>query len=153
MSRSLLRAPFPVVALCLFGLVACRDDRGASSEATEPGSRALLIARADSFELDTPYEPPPGEAIDHHTSGFAKTLCSNVFISGFDVADAAENTGGFTAPFDERHHVVDRSGLRQRESLSHPPFGGDPDGQAVPLSRLHQPPRGRGLGLLRAVVG
>lgn len=107
MSRSLLRAPFPVVALCLFGLVACRDDRGASSEATEPGSRALLIARADSFELDTPYEPPPGEAIDHHTSGFAKTLCSNVFISGFDVADAAENTGGFIAPFDERHHVVD----------------------------------------------
>ena len=89
-----------------------------SAEAPEPGSRAFLVARADSFELDTEYEAPPGEALNHHTSGFAKILCSNVFISGFDVADAAAHTGGFTAPFDERHHVVDTVVNFETETVS-----------------------------------
>jgi hypothetical protein len=31
--------------------------------------RAALIARAKSFELDTPYVPPPGNALEHHASG------------------------------------------------------------------------------------
>jgi CubicO group peptidase (beta-lactamase class C family) len=66
-----------------------------------------MIARADSFEFDTDYAPPPGEALHHHTAGFAKILCSAVFITGLDAADAAENVGGFISPFDERGHVVD----------------------------------------------
>ena len=34
-----------------------------------------IIARADSLELDTEYVAPPGNALEHHTSGFAKILC------------------------------------------------------------------------------
>ncbi len=68
---------------------------------------AALIARGESLELPTNWDPPPGEPIDHHTSGFAKTLCSAVFITGLDPADAAANVGGFTSPFDQRAAVVD----------------------------------------------
>ena len=75
-------------------------------------ARAALIARAKSFELDTPYVPPPGEAIDHHAAGFAKVMCSAVFITGLESDFAAENVGYFTAPYEQRAKlgkpVIDR---------------------------------------------
>ena len=65
----------------------------ASPEAAEPGSEEALVARAKSFEIKTEYTPPPGDALEHHTAGFAKTLCSAVFITGLDPDFAAENVG------------------------------------------------------------
>ena len=56
-----------------------------------------INARAKALELDTPYFPPPGEAIEHYASGFAKIMCSAVFVTGLDPAFAAENIGYFTA--------------------------------------------------------
>src|SRR2546427_4359811 len=70
-----------------------------------PSARAALIARAKSFELDTPYVPPPGDALEHHTSGFAKIMCSAVFITGLDPEFAAQNVGYFTGPYAERAKV------------------------------------------------
>jgi CubicO group peptidase (beta-lactamase class C family) len=70
--------------------------------------RDRLIVRADSLELDTKYVAPPGDAVVHHTSGFAKILCSAVFITGLDPAFAAENVGYFTSPYDERSQVIKR---------------------------------------------
>ena len=67
--------------------------------------RDVLIARAKSLELNTPYEPPPGDALEHHTSGFAKIMCSAVFITGLDPDFAAENVGFFTSPYVERAKV------------------------------------------------
>jgi len=64
-----------------------------------------LIARAKSFELDTPYLPPPGDPLEHHTAGFAKIMCSAVFITGLDPEFAAENVGYFTSPYAERAKV------------------------------------------------
>jgi CubicO group peptidase (beta-lactamase class C family) len=61
-----------------------------------------LIARAKSLELDTPYIPPPGDPLEHHASGYAKIMCSAVFVTGLDPAFAAENVGYFTAPHAER---------------------------------------------------
>ena len=58
------------------------------------GSTESLIARAQAFELDTHYSPPPGEGLHHQTAGFAKILCSGVFITGLDAADAAANGSG-----------------------------------------------------------
>jgi hypothetical protein len=55
--------------------------------------QAALIARAKSFELDTPYVPPPGNALEHHASGFTKIMCSAVFVTGLDPDFAAENVG------------------------------------------------------------
>lgn len=72
---------------------------------TPVSRRDALIARAKSFELDTPYVPPPGNPLDLHTAGFAKIMCSAVFITGLDPAFAAENVGYFTSPYRERAKV------------------------------------------------
>ncbi|MDB5577474.1 MAG: serine hydrolase [Bradyrhizobium sp.] len=61
-----------------------------------------LIARAKALELNTPYVPPPGDPMEHYASGYAKIMCSSVFITGLDPGFAAENVGYFTAPYEER---------------------------------------------------
>jgi CubicO group peptidase (beta-lactamase class C family) len=77
-----------------------------SAAAEEPlSTREALIARAKSLELDTPYVAPPGDPLEHHTAGFAKIMCSAVFISGLDPEFAAENVGYFTGPYSERSKV------------------------------------------------
>ncbi|HTK29763.1 MAG TPA: serine hydrolase [Vicinamibacterales bacterium] len=68
-------------------------------------SREALIARAKPFELPTPYVPPPGDPLEHDTSGYAKTLCSAVFITGLDPAVAEESVGYFTGPYEARKKV------------------------------------------------
>jgi len=67
-----------------------------------PDARQVLIARAKSLELNTTYVPPPGDPLEHYASGYAKIMCSAVFITGLDPAFAAENVGYFTAPYNER---------------------------------------------------
>ena len=68
-------------------------------------SNDALIARAKPLELATPYEPPPGDPLEHNTSGYAKTMCSAVFITGLDPDVAAESVGYFTGPYAERKKV------------------------------------------------
>lgn len=72
-----------------------------------------LLARAHALELPTPYEPPPGNPLEHHAAGFAQIMCSAVFITGLDPDFAAENVGFFTAPYEERSKlgkpVIDRA--------------------------------------------
>src|SRR3977135_2631212 len=78
-----------------------------------PSARQALVARAKALELKTPYVPPPGDALEHHASGFAKVMCSAVFITGLDPDLAAENVGFFTGPYAERAKlakpVIDRA--------------------------------------------
>src|ERR1700722_17686638 len=61
-----------------------------------------LIARAKSFELDTRYVPPLGDPLVYHAAGYAKVMCSAVFMTGLAPEFAAENVGFFTAPYEER---------------------------------------------------
>ncbi|MVM37320.1 serine hydrolase [Spirosoma sp. HMF3257] len=68
-------------------------------------ARSKLIARAAQFDLKTPYKAPPGDALSHHTSGYAKIMCSAVFITGLKPDFAAENVGYFTSPYAERAKV------------------------------------------------
>jgi len=75
----------------------------ASQVALSP--RDALLARAKSFELDTPYVPPPGDPLEHHTAGFAKVMCSAVYMTGLSPEFAAENVGYFTSPYGERAKV------------------------------------------------
>jgi hypothetical protein len=86
--------------------------QAASAMQQSSSSNADLIARAKSLELDTPYAPPPGDAAQHHASGYAKIMCSAVFVTGLDPDFAAENVGYFTAPYDVRRMlgkpIVDR---------------------------------------------
>src|ERR1700730_15190829 len=76
----------------------------AASQEPLPTNEAL-IARAKSFELDTPYVPPPGDPLEHHTAGFAKIMCSAVYMTGLSPEFAAENVGYFTSPYGERAKV------------------------------------------------
>jgi len=76
-------------------------------------TKDALIARAKLFELDTPYVPPPGDPLTHHAAGFAKVMCSAIFMTGLAPDFAAENVGFFTAPYGERAKlgkpVIDRA--------------------------------------------
>ncbi len=67
--------------------------------------QSALIVRAKSLELNTPYVPPPGDPLEHDTSGFAKIMCSAVFITGLDPDFAAENVGYFTGRYEARAKV------------------------------------------------
>lgn len=85
----------------IVALATCVVSLSLAQRARSPQVEAL-IARAKSLELNTPYEPPPGDPLAHHAAGFAKVMCSAVFITGLDPDFAAANVGGFTAPFNER---------------------------------------------------
>src|SRR5437667_11208823 len=93
--------------------------------------RDSLIARAKALELNTPYVPPPGTALEHHAAGFAQIMCSAVFITGLDPDFAAENVGYFTAPYGERAKlgkpVIDR---------------GDRGGHVTPPNGVRRPATG-----------
>ena len=98
-----LRSPVLAGALALV-IAGCTRE---SSQADEPDPLAAVIARGDSLALPGTWTPPPGDALELHTAGFATTLCAAVFITGFDPADAAANVGFFTSPVDQRSHVTD----------------------------------------------
>lgn len=73
---------------------------------TVSDARAKLIARGAELALKTtPYKGPPGDALSHHASGYAKIMCSAVFITGLKPDFAAENVGYFTAPYAERANM------------------------------------------------
>ena len=69
---------------------------------TQTEAVKAMLARAKALELNTPYVPPPGDPLEHHASGYAKIMCSAVFVTGLDPAFAAENVGYFTAPYADR---------------------------------------------------
>jgi len=75
-------------------------------------AREALIARARALEIKTPYTPPPGDPMDLEASGYAKCMCSAVFVTGLDIDFASENIGAFP-PFEDRAKfskpVVDRA--------------------------------------------
>src|ERR1700682_209118 len=84
-----------------------------TAAAAQAPTKDALIARAKSFELDTPYVPPPGDPLTHHAAGFAKVMCSAVFMTGLAPDFAAANVGFFTAPYGQRAKlgkpVIDRA--------------------------------------------
>jgi CubicO group peptidase (beta-lactamase class C family) len=57
-------------------------------------------------EYPTEWEVPPGDPVEHMTAGFAKVLCSALFITGRDLATAADEDGFFVSPRAERSLVT-----------------------------------------------
>jgi CubicO group peptidase (beta-lactamase class C family) len=90
---------FVVIAVAVPGLLIATM---AGADQTPADAKQFVIERAKSFELNTPYVPPPGDPLAHAAAGYAKIMCSSVFISGLDPAFAAENVGYFTAPYADR---------------------------------------------------
>ena len=75
MKKILLSTAFLVAILS-----ACQKQE--SPEVSAPSLKESLIARGKSLALDTVYKLPPGEPLSHYTSGYAKIMCSAVFITG-----------------------------------------------------------------------
>jgi CubicO group peptidase (beta-lactamase class C family) len=101
------RSIYFLIVLSILIVVSCRTPPANPAEqnaqaTTKPSPPDALIARAKSLELNTPYVPPPGDALEHDAAGFAKIMCSAVFITGLDPAFASENVGCFTSPCGER---------------------------------------------------
>ena len=111
------RSRGPAAWLALAFLIA----PGLTADTAAQDGREAMLARAAAAELDTEYEAPPGDPLWHHTAGFAKTLCSAVFVTGLDAAFAAENVGFFSGPHQHRSHVtnieVDQDERRVRLTL------------------------------------
>lgn len=113
-----VRPAIAAIAVCAAASASCSSPRATetrSAASADPGivlqapipppSNAALIARAKPLEFSTAYEPPPGDPLEHNTSGYAKTMCSAVFITGLDPDVAAESVGYFTGPYAERKKV------------------------------------------------
>ena len=89
---------FILLSFLLSGLV--------STAQVKPDSvRDKMLARANALDLETKYIAPPGDALSHNTAGYAKIMCSAIFITGLTPEFAAENVGYFTSPYSERAKV------------------------------------------------
>ena len=83
----------------------CQQNSNSTGESSGLTTTEKMLARADSFELDTPYEPPPGDTLSLHASDLQRSFVSAVFITGLDFEFAAENIGYFTAPYEVRSYL------------------------------------------------
>jgi hypothetical protein len=80
---------------------ACRDvdgrDRPGPAGPRKALDRAWQIAGAANE-----VRASAGEKIEHYAAGYAKIMCTAVFVTGLDPAFAMENVGYFTAPYEAR---------------------------------------------------
>lgn len=67
--------------------------------------RANIMSRAAQFEIKGARPIPPGDELSHNTAGYAKIMCSAIFITGLTPEFAAENVGYFTSPYADRAKV------------------------------------------------
>src|SRR5262245_5426931 len=67
------------------------------------GLGASGAARAQ--EVPGHWQAPPGDPLEHTAAGYAKILCSAVFVSGRDLATAVAEDGFFVAPRAERRKL------------------------------------------------
>ena len=105
----------------LFRFVVVLSLAAAPGPAQDPAAAtAALIARAKSLELATPYVPPPGDPLSHYTAGYAKVMCSAVFITGLDPEFAAANLGFFIAPLAGGRRSESPSSTARRERSASP---------------------------------
>jgi CubicO group peptidase (beta-lactamase class C family) len=82
---------------------------------TTPVGAASQAAPPD--ELPTIWEVPPGDPLEHETAGFAKVLCSAIFITGRGLATAVEEDGFFVAPRATRRTVAKTVVDRERRAV------------------------------------
>ena len=99
--------PILVASLTVFLVVACAQTDDSAPDTAAEDRTAAVIARGESLEIPGQWAIPPGDPLAHATAGFAKILCSNVFLSGLDPEFAAANTGFFSSPRELRSAVTD----------------------------------------------
>ena len=80
-----------------------KQDLGGQAPAAD---LTAVFERGKNLELGGDYEMPPGDPVTHFGAGFAKVMASNIFLTGLEPEFATEHVGYFTAPYDDREHVV-----------------------------------------------
>ena len=104
-----------VLILLLPFATACGPAAGSANDSS-------VVAASPVAELPGTWQVPPGDPLEHELAGFAKVLCSAVFVTGRTVKDAAEEDGYFLvtkeARAQARDTVVDRK--RKRVSITAP---------------------------------
>jgi CubicO group peptidase (beta-lactamase class C family) len=75
-------------------------------------------ATATPAELPTTWEQPPGDGLEHELAGFAKVLCSAIFVTGRTLKDAAEEDGHFVTTVEARAQAKDTVVDRKRKRVS-----------------------------------
>ena len=73
----------------------------------EVGATETVAERGRRLSLDTVLAGPPGDPASHYAMGFARVLCSAIFVSGLDADFAAKNVGFFTSPPEKRLDIRD----------------------------------------------
>ena len=112
-----------VASLVVIAVTGCGrpEPTPATTSLPELPAPEALIARAKALEIETPYVPPPGDALELDAAGFATVMCSAVFVTGLDPEFAAENVGYFTGPVASRAKlgkpVIDRQTRSVRVTL------------------------------------
>jgi CubicO group peptidase (beta-lactamase class C family) len=97
----------------------------------------LILTLALAFALQTPsYPTPKGTPTENGLAGFAKILCSGVFVSGREPADVAQGSAYFFMPRAEQDlvkYVVDREKREVSASL----LGGASRGSVTRHAKLY----------------
>lgn len=86
-----------------------------------PEARAAQLARAKALDNGGSYVPPPGERLSQVAAGWAKTVCSAVFVTGLDETRAIDEVGHPVAPAADRAQlgrpVIDRAARAVRVAV------------------------------------
>lgn len=101
-NNSTLANRFLIVLFLPVFLCSCRTD---NKETRERDTRDRMNARAAGLELGTVVKIPPGDTLSHFAAGYAKIMCSAVFITGLQSDFATENVGYFVSPYPYRASV------------------------------------------------
>ena len=100
-----------LVLLAPWFLAGCTTEQKAPPDSTQ-------TAAVVPPELPTTWEKPPGDGLEHELAGFAKVLCSAIFVTGGSLASAAEQDGHFVTPVEARAQAKDTVVDRRRKRVS-----------------------------------
>ena len=97
--------------LCsLLAILSCaewQDPSASQDPLSEAAATETVAERGQRLELDTALAGPPGDSASHYAMGFARVLCSAIFVSGLDPDFSVKNVGFFTSPPTTRGDVRD----------------------------------------------
>ena len=97
--------------LCsLLAILSCaewQEPSASQDPLSEVAATETVAERGQRLELDTALAGPPGDSASHYAMGFARVLCSAIFVSGLDPDFSVKNVGFFTSPPTTRGDVRD----------------------------------------------
>ena len=107
-----------LLAACSVPALAAAQSAAATSRDSSAVRREPKPTRTLPRELPTKWTPPPGSRIEHEVAGFAKVLCSALFVTGRTLKEAAAEDGFFISPAASRATTTDTIVDRTRQSVT-----------------------------------